>query len=417
MKKRILSVLITVVMLIGMLPTAVFAAETTYGIWVEGVEVTSDNQDNVLGKNGWRDGASVRYDPATSTLTLNYATLKAVNTVPQTYGAYCAVYIGENAPADVTVVVKGTNSIVAESSDKSAYGIYCYSTKNLTIKNYDTSSSLGIQAESQVTYGDSSYALGIYGCKTLTLDGCSLSIDVNGTARLTYGIFISNTSSAVVSVKNNAQVNLSSKGTALTNRAISFNGGGTLSVDNTSTLIMDTDDDAAYLGTYTPATGSVMLIDTNYDGILEAYLEKPYNVSYGHVEIHPAIKVTLNLSGANASNRELYWAKGVSFPEPSAPSIQGYVFAGWYTSSSYTTAFNFNQLRYGDTTIYAKFLNYDGDKTELNNKIDAAKAELQGKIDAVNSALEGKADAATLATAVTDLVIAKNNIAIVKMVN
>ena len=94
MKKRILSVLITVVMLIGMLPTAVFAAETTYGIWVEGVEVTSDNQDNVLGKNGWRDGASVRYDPATSTLTLNYATLKAVNTVPQTYGAYCAVYLG-----------------------------------------------------------------------------------------------------------------------------------------------------------------------------------------------------------------------------------------------------------------------------------------------------------------------------------
>ena len=42
MKKRILSVLIAVVMLIGMLPTAVFAAETTYDIWVGGVQVTSD---------------------------------------------------------------------------------------------------------------------------------------------------------------------------------------------------------------------------------------------------------------------------------------------------------------------------------------------------------------------------------------
>ena len=45
MKKRILSVLLTVVMLIGMLPTAVFAAEelTEYDLWVAGVRVTSEN--------------------------------------------------------------------------------------------------------------------------------------------------------------------------------------------------------------------------------------------------------------------------------------------------------------------------------------------------------------------------------------
>ena len=41
MKKRILSVLITVVMLIGMLPTAVFAAETAEAKWAFGTAETA----------------------------------------------------------------------------------------------------------------------------------------------------------------------------------------------------------------------------------------------------------------------------------------------------------------------------------------------------------------------------------------
>ena len=95
---------------------------------------------------------------------------------------------------------------------------------------------------------------------------------------------------------------------------------------------------------------------------------------------------------------------------PPAPVFAGKVLVGWYTDSSFATEFNFSDAITANTTIYAKFTDYEGDKTELNNKIDDAKAELQGKIDAVESALAGKADAATLAQAITDLNTAKTNI-------
>ena len=96
---------------------------------------------------------------------------------------------------------------------------------------------------------------------------------------------------------------------------------------------------------------------------------------------------------------------------PPAPVFAGKVLVGWYTDSNFTTEFNFSDAINADnTTIYAKFADYEGDKTELNNKIDAAKSDLQAKIDAVNSTLAGKADAATLAQAITDLNTAKTNI-------
>ena len=76
---------------------------------------------------------------------------------------------------------------------------------------------------------------------------------------------------------------------------------------------------------------------------------------------------------------------------------------GWFTDTTYQTAFDFTNPITTNTTIYAKFADYEGDKTELNNKIDAAKAELQGKIDAVESALANKADAATVNAAIAEL--------------
>ena len=92
------------------------------------------------------------------------------------------------------------------------------------------------------------------------------------------------------------------------------------------------------------------------------------------------------------------------------PLFDGYVFMGWFADEVFTAAFDFTAPITADTTIYAKFADYEGDKTELNNKIDAAKAELQAKIDTVNSALAGKADADALAQAIADLNTAKTNI-------
>ena len=70
MRKRLLSITLTLCMILTLLPTVAFAA-TDYGIWVGTVKVTSDNVSNVLG-NG-----TVSYNAADNTLTLTNARITA----------------------------------------------------------------------------------------------------------------------------------------------------------------------------------------------------------------------------------------------------------------------------------------------------------------------------------------------------
>ena len=69
MKKKLFAILLSIVMVAGLLPATVLAAEpTVYDIWVDGVQVTSENKDNLC-------SGTVSYDPTTHTLSLNNATL------------------------------------------------------------------------------------------------------------------------------------------------------------------------------------------------------------------------------------------------------------------------------------------------------------------------------------------------------
>ena len=413
MKKQILGVLIVVIILMSMLPTTVFAEETTnYDIWVEGKQVTSANQSNVLSKTGW-NGATVTYDPTTNTLTLDYAALKSSNGTYNANGSYYVIYFGTASPANPILKVNGICSIVAESSDKTIIGIGASRVK-LTIQKATSSSTLGIDVKSEKEYNHGSSAYGIQGGNQLIFDGANVSVVVDGTARLTNGIFVSDYSSPVVTVKNGAYLSLSASGTGPENYALNYNGGGTLSIDDTSTAIFQSDDENCLStgislnkdsnGNYT----QIILADANRDGVMEAHTSKPRNPYASRIEIRPAVKATLDLSSAGIVNKEAYWAKDVVFPEPEAPVVKGYVFAGWYTNSSYTTAFDFSTKKSTNFTIYAKYIPYDADMQKIRDAIDAAKEELQGKIDNVNSALADKAT--TLAQAITDLNTAKTNI-------
>ena len=403
LSKKAVALCIAAALLVAMVPVAVSAAETTnYDIWVEGTQVTSENQSNVLGKRGW-SGATVTYDPTTNTLTLNYAALKSSNGT-YNYGSRYVIYFGANAPANPILMVNGICSIVAESSDYTIIGIGA-SQVNLTIQKADSSSTLGIQVESTKEYNHGSSAYGIEAGNQLIFDGANVSVVTNGTARLTNGIFVMNYNSPVVTVKNSAYLNLSASGTATNNYALNYNAGGTLTIDDTSTAIFQSDD-ADCIGTgislnkdsegnYT----QIILADANKDGVMETHTSKPRNPYASRIEVHPAVKVTLDLSSAGGTSQELYWAKGVKFPEPSAPSIKGYVFEGWYTSSSYTTAFNFNQNLNTNTTIYANFVSYESDKKELSDAID----DLQTAMTNLETALDNKVSTSDLTTAVNNL--------------
>ena len=97
MKKKLLAILLSIVMLVGLLPIAALAADpTVYDIWVDGVQVTSENKDNLC-------SGTVSYDPTTHTLSLNNATLD--NDTMSDYGIKTII------PSTLKIRLTGTNSI------------------------------------------------------------------------------------------------------------------------------------------------------------------------------------------------------------------------------------------------------------------------------------------------------------------
>ena len=97
MKKKLFAILLSIVMVAGLLPATALAAEpTVYDIWVDGVQVTSENKDNLC-------SGTVSYDPATHTLSLNNATLDS-----DTLSAYG---IKTTIPNTLKIRLIGTNSI------------------------------------------------------------------------------------------------------------------------------------------------------------------------------------------------------------------------------------------------------------------------------------------------------------------
>ena len=97
MKKKLLAILLSMVMLVGLMPfTALAADSTAYDIWVDGVQVTSENKDDLC-------GGTVSYDPTTHTLSLNNATLDS-DTLSD-YGIKTII------PSTLKIRLTGTNSI------------------------------------------------------------------------------------------------------------------------------------------------------------------------------------------------------------------------------------------------------------------------------------------------------------------
>lgn len=109
MKKKLFAILLSIVMVAGLLPATAMAAEpTVYDIWVDGVQVTSENKDNLC-------GGTVSYDPATHTLSLNNATLDS-----ETMSDYG---IKTTIPSTLKIRLTGTNSIT-RTDPGGGVGIY-----------------------------------------------------------------------------------------------------------------------------------------------------------------------------------------------------------------------------------------------------------------------------------------------------
>ena len=173
MKKKLFAILFSIVMVAGLLPATALAAEpTVYDIWVDGVQVTSENKDNLF-------SGTVSYDPTTHTLSLNNATLD--NDTLSDYG------IKTTIPSTLKIRLTGTNSIT-RTDPGGGVGLYLNYSNSVEItgdgtlvinvigKNYDgisTGADVKISDKANVTI-NAEGGLGIAG-RMVEIDGATVN--------------------------------------------------------------------------------------------------------------------------------------------------------------------------------------------------------------------------------------------------
>ena len=104
MKKKLFAILLSVVMVVGLLPTVAFAAEN-YDLYVNGEQFTSEKLSITCGEG------TASYDPNTKTLTLNNATITNGGKSDES-PKYGIRVVGDT---DLTIKLSGTNSITLDN--------------------------------------------------------------------------------------------------------------------------------------------------------------------------------------------------------------------------------------------------------------------------------------------------------------
>ena len=139
-----------------------------YSVWVQGVQVTDANKNDVLG-----DG-TVSYAPATKTLTLNNASIQTAYHGDDTAGIYAA-----EKGIELNIVLKGSNRITLRGGTASNYleGIVLYG--NDTPGKLTISGPGSLVISSGPMSGRYDEINGIYVSGTLAVKGAKLGLDLD----------------------------------------------------------------------------------------------------------------------------------------------------------------------------------------------------------------------------------------------
>lgn len=113
MRQRFAGVLLSLLLLLPIFPVYAENGANPYKLSVQGVTVTDENKDNILGDN------KVKYDPSTKVLTLDNATITLSPTAP----------IGIRSEAPITIKLVGDNKIADTASTVDGAAIWADSLK------------------------------------------------------------------------------------------------------------------------------------------------------------------------------------------------------------------------------------------------------------------------------------------------
>ena len=193
MKKRILGVLLCLCIMCALMPAISLATETTYNLFVGGVEVTSENKDNITGPGILLgEGGKASYDPTSKTLTLNNVNITGIHSFANGIGTDSAgiYYAYDSSDASRNINLIGTNSICVElgTSDLSCYGIFDddYS-QGLTITG---NGSLTVQSGDAISGNRyTSWSVGIFSYDKIIVGADCTITATSGTADISAAIY------------------------------------------------------------------------------------------------------------------------------------------------------------------------------------------------------------------------------------
>ena len=186
MRKRILSLLLCAVMIVGLMPMSVSALEEEQYPYVAGTQITPENASNVLG-----DG-KVSYDTEENVLTLKNATITAGS---EPYGIY--------AEGDLLIELVGENKITSsEVSDQNICAAVYSKNGNIRIFAGDNSDDAVLIAEASLQNSETDYSsYGIYGQDIFVEDGVKVMAE-SGDASLQSGFKSCGISGDAISITN-----------------------------------------------------------------------------------------------------------------------------------------------------------------------------------------------------------------------
>ena len=193
MKKRILGVLLCLCIMCALMPAISLATETTYNLFVGGVEVTSENKDNITGPGILLgEGGKASYDPTSKTLTLNNVNITGIHSFANGIGTDSAgiYYAYDSSDASRNINLIGANSICVElgTSDLSCYGIFDddYS-QGLTITG---NGSLTVQSGDAISGNRyTSWSVGIFSYDKIIVGADCTITATSGTADISAAIY------------------------------------------------------------------------------------------------------------------------------------------------------------------------------------------------------------------------------------
>ena len=412
--KKAVALCVAAALVVAMVPAYVFAAETTYDVWVGGVQVTSANKDKIVEAINTAANATVAtgtatYDPATNTLTLNNFSYTGLGYnhyyyYDEDYGEHYYSYAAIYSKNKLIIKLVGNNTVFCEGEGAglpSFCGVYTEEYGDLTICDDTTDNAIGsfsankISSDGNLTIRDVNVAVqyrlnALYSAGDLWIQNATVIATAESDAITCYGDITMEDSIVPATSTNTGACGIFHRDTlTVKNSIVEMIGGKASESLFASTLIPTLEFDIPFVVLAGADKASAVTADSSVDA---TYTGK-------YVKITPIYKVTFDYGSFGNETVTVIHGECV---EPAAPAIDGYIFIGWFADDTYETAFDFDTPVTANKTIYAKFADYEGDKAALQDAIDALEADVTelnkltengGAIDQINakiSAIESK---------------------------